>query len=218
MALVDVNKMDFYREKDTGLRLDTVNKDGSTTTQAILAMKQPGKPIKTKRHNQGWWPDEKRIEAATLFAALGNVKKVSEMTKIPEKTVFRWTQEEWWMQTITRVRREENATTDKKFTTIVDKALDKLMDRIDNGDMIYDIKRGVAVPVPVNARDLAIVTGTVFDKRQLLRGEATKITAAANSDEHLKKLAIQFEEFVKARTEKVIATQPAEDAVLKNNE
>jgi hypothetical protein len=226
MALV---KPEAIREQDkpydTGLRIDTVDrKTGEPVVKAVLAMGQPGKPIKREKHrtdgtkhNHGWWPEEKKLEVATLFAALGSVGKVASLTKVPKNTVQRWTQEEWFLQTITRVRREENLQTDAKLSKIVDKALDKLMDRIETGDYVYDIKRGVAVQMPVSSRDLALVTGVVFDKRQLLRGEATKITAATNSEEHLKVLARKFEEYVQAR-EKVIEAPTTELLELQEKE
>jgi hypothetical protein len=219
MALV---KPEGIREQDkpydTGLRVDTVDrKTGKPVTKAVLAMGQPGKPIKQDRHNNGWWPEEKKLEVATLFAALGSVAKVAQLTKVPKNTVQRWTQEEWFLLTMQRVRREENLATDSKLSRIVDKALDKLMDRIETGDYVYDIKRGVAVQMPVSSRDLALVTGVVFDKRQLLRGEATKITAATNSEEHLKILAKKFEEYVQAR-EKVIEAPTTELVELESKD
>jgi hypothetical protein len=209
MALIDLNNLKAakYKDKDTGLRLDTPE-----GTKAIIATGQPGKPRKTRRHNQGWWPDEKKIECCTLYAAMGNYRRVAELSKIPEHTIIRWSHEDWWLQTLQKVRREENIQTDKKFSTIVDKALTKLEERIEKGDYVYDIKRGCAMPVPVSARDLTIVTGTLFDKRQLLRGEATRISQAGTSEDHLKKLADQFAAYVKAKTEeKIISSLPNED-------
>lgn len=198
MALIDINKLDsYYKDKDSGLRIDTP--DG---VKAITISGQPGVPAKRARHRHNWWPEEKKLEVATLYVATGNYGRTAQLTKVPEKTIRRWALEDWWMQTTQRVRREESAVTDKKFSTIVDKALDKLQERIEAGDYIYDIRKGCAVPVPMSGRDLAIVTGTIFDKRQLLRGEATKITASGTSEEHLKKLASEFTQFVKDKLEK----------------
>jgi hypothetical protein len=211
MALIDVNKLEsYYKDKDSGLRIDTP--DG---VKAITISGQPGPSAKSKRHKHNWWPEEKKLEAATLYVATGNYNRTSKLTKIPEKTIRRWALEDWWMQTIQRVRREESAVTDKKFSTIVDKALDKLQERIEGGDYVYDIRKGVAVPVPMSGRDLAIVTGTIFDKRQLLRGEATKITAGSTSEEHLKKLASEFTQFVQdklaKKAEKVITGEVVDE-------
>lgn len=214
MALINTNKLDSLKHLDTGLRINTNNlpngEDGKPMRgakeegeKAIVVMPQPGGRIKQKRHSAGWWPDEKKIEVATLYVALGSVKKVSELAKVPKTTVERWMSEDWFYQTLQRVRREEGAVTDVKFTKIVDKALDKLMERIDNGDAVYDIKRGTVAMLPVSARDLSMVTGIIFDKRQLLRGEATKIVASSTSEEHLKKLAHQFADYVKSK-EKVV--------------
>lgn len=171
--------------------------------KAIVAEGQIGKPTKAAHHNKLYWPEAKKIEACTMHAALGNLKRVSELTKIPYATVQRWSEEDWWLLTQQRIVREENHEADRKITNIVDKAYEKILERVEHGDTVYDIKRGVVVPVPVSARDLSIVAGTLFDKRQLLRGEATKITRAESSEEQLQKLAQKFMDFVKSK-EKVI--------------
>lgn len=203
MALIDKDKLataleskQFPEEAVTGLEYDG---------KAVVVAKQPGKPVKQKRHQKTWWPEEKRIEAATLYAAIGNIKRTADLAKVPYATLQRWVDEEWFLQILQRVKREENFETDRKFTSIVDKALAKLEERIEEGDYIYDIKRGMAVAVPMSGRDLSIVTGTLFDKRQLLRGEATQIKSAATNEEHLKELATKFAEYVKSR-EKVVST------------
>jgi hypothetical protein len=64
----------------------------------------------------------------------------------------------------------------------------------------------------MSGRDLAIVTGTVFDKRQLIRGEATKIQAAQTSDQHLEKLAEKFAQFVTEKQKRVPVVVDVEDA------
>lgn len=223
MALYDRDKVQsmlasgqLKPEKLTGLVYMT--KDG--TEKEVVITGQKGKPSgysKTKKAH-GWWSEEKKIEACTLHAATGNLSNVARLTKIPEGTLRKWKEEEWWMVCQSRIRREKNEEHDKKFTDIVDKALDKIVDRIENGDYMYDIKRGVAVPVPVSARDLSIVAGTIFDKRQLLRGEATKISKAVNTEEHLNMLADKFIAAVKQKgvgmREPVTLDNEIEDAEL----
>jgi hypothetical protein len=186
---------------DKGLLKDSQVTPLSYEGKTIVTTKQSGNPpsmrVSGKKHKHGWWPEHKKIEAATLYAALGNARRVAELSKIPLGTIERWCTEDWWLMTLSKVRREQAEEMDAKTTKIIDKALDKIVERIDDGDYIYDIKRGKAVPVPVSARDLTIVAGTIFDKRQLIRGEATKITKAVNSEEFLEKLADKFVEFSK---------------------
>lgn len=187
--LLSANRL---KEKDvTGL---TITVDGEE--KAILLTKQGGKPVKERRHKKHWWPESKKIEAATLYAATGSIPRTSSLAKVPLQTLRNWISEDWFLQIMNRVKREEGVAMDRKFTKIVDKALDKIEERIDTGDYVYDMKRGVAAPIPMSGRDLTLVTGTLFDKRQLIRGDATKITTAVNSEEHLKKLAQDFIKFV----------------------
>lgn len=167
--------------------------------KTIVLAGQKGQPAKQKRHKRHWWPEEKKVEAATIHAACGNTMRTSELTKIPVETIRAWKEEEWWMVLQSRIRRENGEVMDKKLSTIIEKALDKIEDAVVDGNYQYDVKRGTLHRVPINARDLAIVTNAAFDKRQLLRGEATKIVKAVNTEEHLDKLAEKFIEAVKKK-------------------
>lgn len=206
MALVKTSKVKTMVESGqlkpelvTGLVV-TDPKDG--VEKAIVIQGQRGERGKAPRHKKrhGWYSEDKKFEAATLYAAVGSVTQVAKLAKVPVNTVKSWTQEDWWARYLAQVRREHNEMMDGKITKVIDKALDKIMERIEEGDYVYDIKQGKAVAMPMSGRDLAIVTGTVFDKRQLIRGEATKIHAAQTSDAHLEKLAEKFAEFVTNKT------------------
>ena len=177
------------------------NMDGHTTNPQ-------GQERKLVRRTKGWWPESKKIEAATLHVAVGNMVQVSKLTKIPLPTLRNWSEEPWWSSIQQRVKREANEETDSKFSKVVDKALDKLQVAIEKGDYIYDIKKGELANIPMTGRDLATVAGIVFDKRQLLRGEATKITkSSTDTEQHLRALAEKFAQLVKSKEEKVIPTE-----------
>lgn len=147
-----------------------------------------------------WFDDSEKLNAAALYTVCGNLKEVERMTGISYNTLKDWKETEWWATVILKIREEADDVLDAKATKIVDKALEKIMDRIENGDMVWNAKAGKAVPVPVKARDLATVTNTILDKRQLLRGKPTSISAKTSEDTRLKALASEFEKFVKART------------------
>ena len=195
-----VEKGQVLESQRTGLTLDG---------KEIVLQKTRGRTLKTSKHKAGWWPEEKKIEAATIHAATGSVVRAAALSKVPEATIRKWKEEDWWLQVQQRIRREENEETDRKFSRVVEKALGKIEERIDSGDYIYDIKRGIAVQVPTSARDLAIVAGTLFDKRQLLRGEATKINKSVDTTDYLQNLATKFAEAV---TQKLENKKPPIDA------
>ena len=70
------------------------------------------------------------------------------------------------------------------------------MDRLEGGDYILDSKTGTIKRVPVKMRDAKTVMTDLFDKRQLLRKQPTKITESQTVDKRLEMLAERFEKFV----------------------
>lgn len=105
--------------------------------------------------------------------------------------------EQWWQDTISQVRREENDQLTAKMTTFVEKSIDAMLERIENGDSVINLKTGETYRTPVRLRDLAIPVGVLIDKRNLLRGEATSRSETLGQEETLRKLGDKFEQFAK---------------------
>lgn len=105
--------------------------------------------------------------------------------------------EQWWVDTISQVRREENDQLTAKMTTFVEKSIDAMLERIENGDSVINLKTGETYRTPVRLRDLAIPVGVLIDKRNLLRGEATSRSETLGQEETLRKLGDKFEQFAK---------------------
>ena len=94
------------------------------------------------------------------------------------------------------IQNAEGQKTDNKMSKVIDKALDMLVSRIEEGDYQYDQKTGRLVKVPLKARDLERVAAGLFDKRQLIRKQPTNIKSdPAGQTDRLLKLAEQFAEF-----------------------
>src|SRR5258708_6849548 len=145
MALI--SKKDFDRKVRQGhikqeniTNLIYTDKDG--VEKVIVREKQANRPIKTMHHRKEWWPEKKKIEAATLHVATGNVVRTAELTKVPVATIRKWVGEDWWLEVQSRIRREEGQEMDRKFSTIVNKSLDKLEERVQEGDYVYNYKSG----------------------------------------------------------------------------
>jgi hypothetical protein len=114
---------------------------------------------------------------------------------------------DWWSNLITEIQSGDGQRVDNKMSKIIDKALDALVTRLDEGDYQYDQKTGRLVKVPLKARDLERVTAGLFDKRQLIRKQPTNIKASdLNQTERLLQLAEQFAKFAgqKVPEERVI--------------
>jgi len=153
---------------------------------------------KVKRR-QGWWPEDKKIEVVSLYAAgVVSSKDLARLTGIPDQTIRLWRLEDWWVELLERVHASVDSDIVSKFTNIVDKSLEVVQDRLINGDFIMNKKSGVIQRRPVSMRDANAVATTVVDKRQLLRGKPTSRSEKISVDARLLKLAEEFSRFAQA--------------------
>ena len=134
-------------------------------------------------------PDDIR-RAAQLYAVVGNFKKVSRQTGIPDTTLLYWRDnKDEWVTMYEQIRAEKRDELDAHFTSILDKAMEGLQDRLQNGDEYFDAKTGQHYRKKVSARDLVIVGGSVFDKRQILNNQPTSVRGTVSAEDRLKELA-----------------------------
>lgn len=208
MAFAD-NSPDTRPEKKTGFTF---------RGKEIILSKTRGAPftgLVKKGMERGIYPEEKRIEAVTIYAATGHFGRTSELTKLPESLIRQWRKQSWFQELLREIRSENNEKLDAKFTEIVDAALDQLSDRITHGDHVV-LRDGSLVRRPVTAKDLSLVSAINIDKRQLLRGEPTSRSESLGTVEQqtvgrLEKLAETFEQLAKhGRITKVIDVTDAE--------
>ncbi len=145
------------------------------------------------------WPIEKKIEVVSQAMVLGNLKIVAATTGVSYELVRQWKLQPWWKELETEIRQTQNIEMDTKLSRIVDKSLDSVLDRVENGDFIYDQKTGSIKRKPVALRDVARVSVDMISKRELLRGNATerKETTQISVGEQLKLLAAEFAKWQK---------------------
>ena len=159
-------------------------------------MKAQGKAV----GQRDTYTDKEKMEAACAFAVTGNSRRVAELTKIPEGTIRAWKTTEWWNDLQSRIIREQDEELDTKLTKLIDKAVGEVNDRLEEGDYVYNPKLDKLIRKPVNAKDLAITSAVLVDKRQLLRGQPTSRVEKVSQDETLLKLADEFRKFSQAKT------------------
>lgn len=152
---------------------------------------------KTKTGDRGHWPEAKRLEALTTYMATGSPRLTAAMTKIPEETINWWRRQPWWADRMKEIKEDENVHLDTKLTKVMDRALDAVLDRVENGEFMYDPRSGEIRRVPAKLRDVQKVAGDMIDKKQLLAkalkgkdNEKQQITA-----DHLVQLAKEFAKF-----------------------
>lgn len=146
------------------------------------------------------WSEKKRIEVATAQAMGLNAPMIEAATGVPKETVRGWRLQDWFKDLIAELQREDDYQVDAKLTKIVNKALDTVVDRLENGDFMYDPKTGAFIRKPLLAKDVSKISDTMFDKRNLLRGKPTNISAKAEQiSDRLIKLAAEFSRFVNTK-------------------
>lgn len=160
---------------------------------------------KTKPHQPGWWDDKKKIEVVTTFLTTGDGKLTATICNIPYETLRTWKKTDWWKRYVEELRYEENAQLDTKLQKVMDKALDQVMDRLENGEFMYDPRTGQVKRVPAKLRDTGKILNDVIDKRQLLqkaeKKEQQKEQQTITAD-HLVALAKAFADMAKGKDNK----------------
>lgn len=161
------------------------------------------KENKTKPHQPGHWKESKRIEAVTTYLSTGNLSETARIIGVPIRTLETWKISDWWKEMVNKVQSDEDQQLDAKTSKIINKALDSLMDRIENGEYVYDQKTGQLKRAPAKLRDLNTAFNNLLDKRQLLRNKPTKIVEQQSTALQLQNLANQFAQFVKKETKEM---------------
>lgn len=173
---------------------------------------------KTKAHQPGHWKEAKRIEAVTVWLSTGSATETSKILGIPLKTVEGWKSQDWWKDLVAKIRAEEDQQLDAKTSKIIDKALEQLVDRLENGEHVYDQKTGKIKRMPAKLRDVNTTFNNLLDKRQLLRNKPTKIVEQQSTALQLQNLADSFAKFVNKKIEELPDQHYVEGETVIQNE
>jgi hypothetical protein len=144
----------------------------------------------------GWHSDNQRIELVTTWLATGNMALTAATLQIPLPTATRWKAQPWFKTMVEDIRNEENLALDAKLSKVVNKSVEALLDRVENGDFQFDQREGRMIRKPISARDASTVTRDMIDRRALLQGQKTKEKENERQvADTLVKLAEEFSKF-----------------------
>jgi len=147
------------------------------------------------------WSEVKRVEAVTAYLTLGKLPIVSALTKIPVTTLKAWKMQPWWIDLCEELRQDDAQEMDHKLKRIVDKTLDLINDRLDNGDLILNSKTGHVIRIPVKLKDIHQVGTGLMEQRQTLDASKRQKVEQKSIEDTLKKLAESFTQFIKNKRE-----------------
>lgn len=142
------------------------------------------------------WSDSDKVKAVTTYLAVGKLPLVEVVTGVPRSTLKQWRLQPWWKELEEEIRREDEYELDAKLSKLIDKSLDAVAERIENGEFRIS-KTGQIQRVPVTLKDVHRVAVDLVDKRNLIRGKPTSRVEKSETVDTLQKLAAQFAEWVK---------------------
>lgn len=165
------------------------------------------------------YPVEKRLEAVTLYMACGNMRQVEAVTGISYSNLRLWQQQDWWKEMEVEIKAARRTQVSTKLNKLIDKAINLVEDRVDNGDWHFNRKTSEFERVPLSALTAnKIVTDmmTRTEAIEKLQQQETVIQNEASIQDTLKLLADQFASMNKKRTVKPV--EEVEDAVYAERE
>ena len=145
------------------------------------------------------WSNTQRLEAVSIHLATGSPTSTSLATGIPLQTLYKWKRSDWWKKAVEEYRAEENLRTDATLSKIVEKSLEVVSDRLDNGDFQFDQKTSQLIRKPVSARDAHKISMDVIDKRSVIQNAEKQETDQKKTEDRLFKLAEEFVKFSRSK-------------------
>lgn len=156
---------------------------------------------------------EKKLELVSLFLQYGSLRKASMEVGISYNITRYWKDEPWWKKAIAELKKRKRSERDHKIDKIIDKSLDAVEERIDNGDYVYDQKTGEVVRKPVSLREVRGVANDLLQRQLMIEKAAVEEQHMLNDQkvkEQLKLLQEEFSKFNTKRTIDVVAKEPTD--------
>jgi uncharacterized protein with beta-barrel porin domain len=144
--------------------------------------KNSGKVQLMQKENAELSQDIKDAFLAAYFET-GTADNARLITGLGELAATKLMSTPWFEKELKELKRRKDRQLDGSITNMLTKTLAALADRIDNGDeKVVVTKEGVIrANQQMSGKDLAIVTGVLFDKRAQLRREPEQDDMAASA-------------------------------------
>lgn len=156
---------------------------------------------------------DKKQEVCEKMLALNNVRLVAELTNVTTQTIQNWKKTEWWQDLVNEIKSTEKVQLDNKLKQLINKSLDVVEDRLENGEIVMNNKTGELVRKPVVLRDTARVASDLISKRLAIEKDSQEIQLKKDSmKETLVMLATEFARW-NTQQNKRKPTEDIEDAV-----
>ena len=157
---------------------------------------------------------ELKIQAAVCYMLTGTLGGVERMTGISHQTVANWkNHSQWWAPVLLKVKKDKQEELDADLTILLHQSTAQLKDRLEHGDEVfYKITDGgyEKYEKKLSGKDIASIINTLYDKRAMLRGDPTSISAKSSNADILDELKSTFKHIAdEAYNKKVVSNQHA---------
>lgn len=148
------------------------------------------------------WSDTQKLEAVQMFLMTGSPTVTCAALKIPEQTLKNWRATEWWKELQTELKTQDDLQLSARMQKIVNRSLDQLEDRLENGEYMFDKYTGEVKRKPINALTALKITTDMMTRRDAVI-ERTFNGTSVTEDKVAQTLANLAESFAKiARQER----------------
>jgi hypothetical protein len=147
---------------------------------------------------RGEWPIEKKIECVSKYLVLGNFRLVAELSGVGYTVIKDWSKTGWWKDLEAEIKASRRIEQDSKLSRIVDKALDTIADRLDNGEVVVNPTNGELLRRPVALRDANNTANTLMQRQAILEkmnNNKDTVETQKTIQEQLTVLALEFAKF-----------------------
>jgi hypothetical protein len=165
--------------------------------------------VNAKHQKHKTWPIEKRIEVVTKYLALGNMSLVAELTGVGHQLCRLWKTQPWWKEMEAEIRAARTSQVDSKLSKIIDKSLEMIEDRLENGT-VEVAKDGSIFRRPANIKEITNVSQVLMGQQlQMQKAQKEELVQQEQISvkDQLAMLAAEFAKFNTKRTVDVVSKE-----------
>ena len=156
------------------------------------------KEFRGEKDEKNQWTYETKLLVADILQQTQNLRTAAELTDVHINTIKVWTESEWWPEIVEKTKRIARAELNSRLTKIVDLALSRIEDRLENGDYVMNNKTGEIIRKPVSLRDANQVAKDILGQQiDIQKMEREEIKIDSSVSDILKNLATEFAKFNK---------------------
>lgn len=178
-----MSKKDYYHIKSPGARDDA------------KVERKEGERLFSSMYDR-----ETKERACQIYLYTGSLRKASIVLDVPYKTIWQWSQKDWFRDMYGELKARMHKKLDGKLTGMLNQMILQMEDRIKNGDEVIT-KGGVKMRKKIDAKVLSSMTEQIFRIIQLINGMPTQRTEHVTTTDKLNSLMDQLAERQQASRE-----------------